>query len=298
LQDAPPGTYYLVVDTFSGFGNPVPGSYLLNISCPLGPFPTVTPTATQSPTPSATPTMGKVLLPVLMKQNPLPTATASPTRTGTPTASRTATHTPTLSATPIPTEVVLQQGLNGYYGVADTWISTWNGTTNYEGQSLLTFRGGDRDRMSMLFQFNVSSIPADAHIVEAKLDVYASDATNPLGTLASSYAIRTEWVAGQASWLQARDGSLWGDGGCNLPPDDRDANPSDAVYVEGDFKWFSWDITDMVQEWVSGTEPNHGLIVRCPGEPVSANVQHNFQASEGAPQEQRPKLTIRYWTLP
>jgi hypothetical protein len=152
--------------------------------------------------------------------------------------------------------------------------------------------------MSMLFQFDLSSIPADAHIVKATLAAYATDVSNPAGTWASSYAVRTQWVANQTNWLQARTGTLWGSGGCNLPPDDRDETPSDAVVIEGEYQWFSWDVTDMVQEWVSGTMPNYGLIIRCPGEPVSANVEHNFQAAEGSPQAQRPKLTIRYWTWP
>lgn len=298
LQDAPPGTYYIVVDTFSGFGAPVPGSYILNISCPIGPFPSPTPTSTQSSTPSPTATPGRVLLPIILKLQPLPTATSSPTRTRTPTRTGTPTRTPTITATPIPTVVVLQQGQNGYSGTSDTWISTWNGATNYEGQSLLTFRGGDRDRMSVLFRYDLSSIPSGVHIVRATLDLYATDVTNPAGTWASSYAVREQWAAGQATWLQARTGVFWGDGGCNLPPQDRDAEPSDSVFVEGEFAWFSWDITDMVQEWVSGTELNYGVLIRCPGEPVSANVQHNFQASEGSPTEQRPKLTIQYWTLP
>ena len=292
LSNAPPDTYYIVVDTFSGFGAPVPGSYILNISCPLGPFPTPTSTSTVSPTPTATSTPGKVMLPIILKLQPLPTATATATDTAPPTV------TPTITATPNPTTVVLQQGLNGYSGTKDTWISTWNGTTNYEGQSLLTFRGGDRDRMSMLFRFDLISIPAGAHIVEAKLDLYATDVVNPAGTWASSYAVRREWVANQTTWLQARDSVMWGDGGCNLPPGDREADPSTATFIEGEYQWFSWNVTDMVQEWVSGTEPNNGVIIRCPGEPVSANVQHNFQASEGSPAERRPKLTIRYWTLP
>ena len=297
LDDAPPGTYYIVVDTFSGFGSPVAGSYILNLSCPAGPFPTASPTATQSPTPTATNTPSKVLLPLLVKQNPLPTATPTSTHTRTFTPTATVTHTATPENTPIPTTLVLQQGLNGYTGAIDTWISTWEGATNYEGQGSLTFRGGDRDRMSMLFQFDVSAIPADAHIVDATLSAYATDVVNPAGTWASSYAVRTQWVASQATWLNARTDALWGDGGCNLTPGDRDANPSDSVFIEGEFQWFSWDVTNMVQEWVSGAEPNYGLLIRCPGTPVSANVEHKFQAAEGS-QSERPKLTIRYWTWP
>ncbi len=292
LRDAPPKTYYIVVDTFSGFGTPAPGPYLLNITCPAGPFPTPTPTRTATATPTPTATPGNVLLPLIIRLYPIPTPTPTVTHTFTP------SPTPTLAATPIPTTVVLQQGGGGYSGAQDTWISTWDGTANYEGQPLLTFRGGDRDRMSMLFRFDVSAIPANAHIVEARLELFATDVFNPAGTWAGSYAVRREWVPAEASWVYARAGVMWGSGGCNLPPDDRDAAPTDLVFIEGENTWFSWDITRMVQEWVAGTKPNYGLIIRCPGTPVSANVQHDFIASEGSPVELRPKLTIRYWTAP
>jgi hypothetical protein len=286
LRDLPAGTYYIVVDTFTGFGPPVAGPYTLRVQCPLGPFPTPSPTPTTSPatnTPTPTPTPGKVMLPVILKQYPLPTPTATPTWTPTP------TRTPTVTATPLPSTLVLQDG------VTDTWISTWDGTTNYEGQTTLTFRGGDRDRMSVLLRFDLSSLPPNAHIVSAKLELYATDVANPAATWAGSYAVRRAWNASQVTWIEAAAGVPWGSGGCNLPPFDRDELPTDVVSVDNELTWFGWDITSMVQEWVAGSRPNYGVLIRCPGEPVSANVEHKFLASEGGPAEQRPKLTIKYW---
>lgn len=150
----------------------------------------------------------------------------------------------------------------------------------------------------MLFQFDVSSIPSSAHIVEAKLELYALDVANPAGTWAGAYAVRRWWNRLEVTWVQARAGELWGAGGCNLPPTDRDADPNSVVFIEGENRWFEWDVTAMVQEWVSGIKPNQGLIIRCPGTSDSANVEHKFLAAEGSPAELRPKLTVRYWTWP
>jgi hypothetical protein len=295
VRDAPAGTYYIVVDTFTGFGDPEPGLFTLRVQCPLGPFPTVTPsrtpTATLTPTrtPTFTPTPLTVRLPLVVRVNPRPTATATRTSTRTP------TRTLTPSVTPTPSTLVLQQGVNGYAGVLDTWISTWDGTRNYEGEPLMTFRGGDRDRMSMLVRFDLTNLPADAHIVEARLSLYAVDVVNPGGTWSGSYAIRRPWVANQVTWVDARSSDPWGSGGANLPPGDRSADASSTVFVEGEEKWFEWDITAFAQEWSTRAKPNYGVIIRCPGLPVSANVEHNFVTSENPQTTLRPKLTLRYW---
>ena len=66
---APPGTYYIVVDGFSG----EQGSYALEISCPGAP--TLTPSPTATPDPSAVP--GPMYLPLTSKPL-LPTPTPTP----------------------------------------------------------------------------------------------------------------------------------------------------------------------------------------------------------------------------
>ncbi len=295
VRDAPPGTYYIVVDTFTGFGDPAPGPFTLRVQCPLGPFPTATPsrtptaTATLTLTPTFTPTPIQARLPLVMRLNPRPTAT--PTGTYTPTPTRTVTP----SVTPTPATLVLQQGVNGYSGMVDTWISTWDGTHNYEGEPLMTFRGGDRDRMSMLVRFDLTGLPAGAHIVEARLSLYAVDVVNPGGTWAGSYAVRRTWTANQVTWIDARSSDPWGSGGANLTPGDRSAEVSSTVFVEGEEKWFDWDITTFAEEWATRAKGNYGIIIRCPGLPVSANVEHNFVTSENAQTNLRPKLTLRYW---
>jgi len=191
--------------------------------------------------------------------------------------------------------ITLQQGSNGYSGTLDTWISTWDGNHNYEGEQQMTFRGGDRDRMSLLVRFDVTTLPLHARIKEAKLSLYALDVPNPAGTLSASYALRRAWVAGEVSWVQARASEAWGSGGANLPPGDRDAAATSQVVVEGENRWFEWDITSAVQEWATRAKPNYGVIIRCPGDINSANVEHNFLTSEGSPADRRPKLAITYW---
>ncbi len=95
--EAPPATYYLVVDGYEG----ATGAFDLKLTCPLepvqatptptytpSPTPTASPTFTPGPTPTSTmtPTPSRAYLPLMVRQpSPTPTATPTPTRTATPT---------------------------------------------------------------------------------------------------------------------------------------------------------------------------------------------------------------------
>ena len=110
IENAPAGDLYIVVDGYEGAA----GAYNLDITCPLGPQATATPTSTPSATPSPfptptqtptrtrtptvtpTPTPRSYYLPSLLRVFPMPTST--PTRT--PTATLTPTSTITVSPTP------------------------------------------------------------------------------------------------------------------------------------------------------------------------------------------------------
>ncbi|MCC7352736.1 MAG: carboxypeptidase regulatory-like domain-containing protein [Anaerolineae bacterium] len=115
-QAAPAGDLYVVVDGYEGAA----GAYNLDITCPLGPQATVTPTSTPSATPSPfptstqtptrtrtptitlTPTPRSYYLPSLLRVFPMPTLTPTRTPTRTPTATRTptVTSTPTITVSP------------------------------------------------------------------------------------------------------------------------------------------------------------------------------------------------------
>ncbi len=120
--EAPPGTYYIVVESFSGCG-----PFLLTLSCPGGPTP-VPPTDTPTATPS--PTLQRGYLPIILRMIPTPTAT--PTRTATPRPTATPTRTPTLTptATVVPYDVALNCGGAQF---VDALGVTWNPDLPYGG---------------------------------------------------------------------------------------------------------------------------------------------------------------------
>ncbi|MGB9879798.1 MAG: hypothetical protein ACPLRM_03460, partial [Anaerolineae bacterium] len=154
--------YYRLVNAELADGS---GRYTVGRIIVLGegtPLPTGMPTPTRTMTPirTATPT-------------PIPTATIARTMTPTPvrTPTSTSTATPTPTATMWQTTLVLQQGQNSYSGTEDTYIYLYDEGNNYCSDSLL--RVGQKQQLATLVRFDLTPIPANAIVSDARLELYA-----------------------------------------------------------------------------------------------------------------------------
>ncbi|MBM4430623.1 MAG: DNRLRE domain-containing protein, partial [Chloroflexi bacterium] len=177
--------------------------------------PTPTGTVTPTPTTSATPTLTHT--PTATPTNS-PTATSTSTRTVTPTATPTATASATPVATPTETVLTLQYGSGGYTGSEDTYIYQYAPTTNYCTADPL--KVGYKQQYATLVRFDVSSIPTNATITEATLQLYATGWDGSNMTI-EAYRILRNTTYCQATWERAQVGNLWGTAGCNNTVTDR-----------------------------------------------------------------------------
>ncbi|HEY52977.1 MAG TPA: DNRLRE domain-containing protein [Caldilineae bacterium] len=276
-----PGRYTIVIDGYTGSKGP----YVLNVDCSEPPLATATPTAT----PRGTAT---------------PTPTVSPTVTPTPTATPTRTHLtyyhylPSLQQrhpppTPEPTTLVLQPGVAGYDGVVDTYINAWDPQANYAKVDRLRLR--QTDIMAPLIRFDLSTLPSEAHIVEAQLSLWSFNRSNDNPATVGVYLLNRTWHEEQATWLHATATQAWSIPGANAAPDDRNATSYVTTEVSETKRWYDWDVTAMVQNWVRNPEDDNGVILKAFAIP---KVQYDFASSEYNTPAARPKLTIRYWTPP
>ncbi len=251
------------------------------------PLPTATPTATTlaSATPTATATDASV-----------PTETATPTRTSTATATATSTATPTATLLPttmptasgVETTVTLQQGNGGYAGAEDTYLDQYNATSNYSWADSL--KVGYKQTMAALLGFDVSSVPQNASVVSAQLQVYATGwggSNISLGV----YAVVRGAVVGQATWSQASSGQAWGLTGCNDTSTDRRGTAESTLTTSGVGRWYSFDVTALVQDWVSAALANNGVLLR---QTTTAAYNFSFASAERADGTVRPKLVVTY----
>lgn len=238
-----------------------------------------TPTRTQTPTPAAAPPVSPT------PAGPLtPTAPATATRPPTPTPTAT-------SATPtpgVPFTLVLSQGQSGYAGASDTYISGWSPEQNYGDNSSLAVRSGDW--MASLFRFDVKNIPPDARIESAVLRIYVASQSNPNILQASVHMVVRTWDARSASWVLATSDETWSVPGARGVGQDI-GEPVHEEIMQKAGTWYSFDITDMVRQWVDHPETNYGVILRGEG---PAGVQYNIVSSDSPSAANRPALEVQF----
>ena len=84
-------------------------------------------------------------------------------------------------------------------------------------------------------------------------------------------------LGGSGVTWQSRNGtSNWASPGA-----DYDALPLASVGVTGSATWLSWNLTGLVQDWVDGTQPNVGILLKAVNENSAALT--TFGAREGDP---------------
>ncbi len=194
-----------------------------------------------------------------------------------------------LQDAPITTTVVLQQGLNGYAGVEDTFIASTDADTNFAGDTYVRLHSDGR--MKGLLRFDLSAIPSQALIVSATLEMmiyYPSGSFSPLTI--SAYPISTTWNVHEVTWRQAAAGKPWGAPGCMDTTTDRSPTPAGSTTVSQSGV-YRMDLTPAVAGWVAAPDTNHGILMVAQG-PVSTQI--NQAASEFVTLSSRPKLTITY----
>ena len=243
--------------------------------------PTSTPTPTPIPaTPSNTPTRTPTFT---------PGPTATPTRTPTATSTPTPTFTP--GPTPVGTTVTFQQGLNGYAGMRDTYISDYSDDTNYNWDTILIVRS--TDIMASLLRFDVSSIPTNATIQSAQLQVYTVGQSNSAYMCARPYAVLRPWIDSQATWNRATSGETWAAPGCNGIGTDRSDVGGEEIWLQYTNRWYTFDVTDIVQAWVLDPANNQGLVLKSTCT-MAELVQYSLAGADYENGSLRPKLVVQY----
>lgn len=217
----------------------------------------------------------------------------------------------------VETTLVLQQGLDGYVGTSDTFISTHDWATpaqyllNYGVRDVVTLSRNAGD--NPLIAFDLSAIPSNSLVVSATLEWYNQTASS------QGYTRRIEVFQVLQAWDEGNldggeidspgDHGATGEyaicefGGSQAPwsavgmeagldYDDKAVDHSDVV-GEG---WYAWDVTDLVRGWVRGDFDNFGMVFRdVTGYQVGNPDWRDLVSKEfTADPTLRPKLTIVY----
>lgn len=104
----------------------------------------------------------------------------------------------------------------------------------------------------------------------------------------AAHALTRPFVDGQASWTNAGTGVPW-----TTPGGDFRTEPASVKWFNGNAAnmWTYWSMSDQVQRWADGTDPDHGLLLRATSNP--ATWGGDFAASSDTPARQ-PYFVVDY----
>jgi hypothetical protein len=168
--------------------------------------------------------------------------------------------------------------------VADTYAdgpvllrnSNFGSSTDLVVRSALTGDG----RAFARFDLSACSIPSNAEIETARLDLYL--ATAPLASRThQAHRVTTTWGETTLTWN-------------NQPAVAGTVTSSTSTGTTSDVT-ISWDVLADVQAFVAGTETNHGWRIKDSSEGSAVAQAATFGARERVSAGQRPSLAITYY---
>ncbi len=134
------------------------------------------------------------------------------------------------------------------FSTADTYIDSNDPDENF-GSSSRAWVGtmDSANEYKYLIKFNLDSIPFNAEILSCTLRLYVDSVQNEnIEGIFTSYLIDSDWSYDTVTW--------------NTQPMINGAAHSPGIAVGG-VGMYSWDITNLFEEWFSGDSINYGLML-------------------------------------
>ena len=207
--------------------------------------------------------------------------------------------TESFTATPLIYTMTFQNGVlptPAYDGAHDAYLDESKPDLNRGFTSNVWVEGDDPpgtglDR-SLLMRWDLSAMPAGAVVRQVYFDVNVTNSTRDMFPF---YALNRDWSEGEATWNQAATGEPWAVAGAQGAADRGGEVLGRAVANATGLKRLMLDEAGvrLVQDWLDGTVPNHGLIL------ADSLLQNSliFSSSNNFTVPNRPQMTIEY-TLP
>ncbi len=193
----------------------------------------------------------------------------------------------------LPVTLIFQKFVSpepSYTGVADTTIALYEPNANQGGSTTLKVHSAVDGRERTLIKFDISRVPTSAIVTEATLHLFAWYRSQTFAVDARAYQVLRRWNQDDATWNAATASTFWGQPGCSAPGSDYDPDSSAMATLNYTNRYYSWDVTDMAQEWIANPLSNEGVIIV--GEGPAA--QYQLRASEIPADNQRPYLVLTY----
>lgn len=174
----------------------------------------------------------------------------------------------------------------------DSYLYEWKSGWNYGVSNRIWVDEQFADSTANgLLKLDLTSIPKRARVLSAVLELYQANSSlngGPVGV----HRITSDWIEGTKSggngttnWTERDTSVLWDSVG-----GDYDAAAGATSIVPAGTGWSAWDITDLLNGWVSGAFTNNGLALV----PQNSGTAAHFASSDEADATLHPKLSLTY----
>lgn len=162
--------------------------------------------------------------------------------------------------------------------IKDAMLRETRPTLNYGTTTTISvgYQLSEDGRYRGLFQFDLSSIPADVTIEKAYLRLRTPGSHDVAQDIAV-YGVKNSWVETGVTWKSHPE---------------IDSSPLDTQTAEPGKAYVELDVTSIVAEWYRGTRENHGLLVKASPETRDQLIQ--FYAREYGDPAHSPTLVVTY----
>jgi len=146
---------------------------------------------------------------------------------------------------------------------------------------------------SALLQFDLSSLPAEAEVVEASLWLYSPLSSNAANRLyMTAYPLQSAWTEDEVTWLECREEVFWEEAGAVGQADH--GSPVGWSWIDA-AGWVKFELdAAVVAEWHTDPDSNHGLLVRGEGSEHRKVAYWFFSKEYGPGEEVHPRLVVGY----
>jgi hypothetical protein len=183
--------------------------------------------------------------------------------------------------------------------VADTYTNVGASSTNYSSITHLnTYTWpADTSANTTIIKWDLTDISTSAAVTEATLYLYQTDSAGD-----SSYDVSVHKIVnvnpsvGDLTWATYDGTNSW-TGGSNGGQNDIAAAEDTPSLNDTDNEYKTWDVTDMVADWVATPANNYGMLLNS-DDVASVDSRRYFASSDAATASTRPKLIVTYSISP
>lgn len=186
--------------------------------------------------------------------------------------------------------LTLQDGLNGYDGTRDTYLSVWGKDTGFGNRTYFYDRNNTYVALVKfaIFASEGGPVPDGAVIESAKLSFYKYSSYNYTYQVSR---LQKAWLEQEASWNRAAVGVPWAVPGAAGFGQDTNLVADAEASVDWSAGWLEFDVTAGVEAMTLGAENQGWRVVAISG---NNNIKRFYSRESTVDEGLRPKLDITY----